>query len=283
MINSVSTTNLLQNYGVKPATEQPKAAKSKPTEQSEIAQDIVKKETADATKAYAAGIVKPKATSEKKSLDELKADLKEQGKVEGKDFKIENKEDKQGNFGHELIILENDKPVKTYYFNKIGSETQELQLVTDYSYPMNLSTLANNDKAPEIKSIETTYGADGEFHFRTTKYERENSPYKDEIVDYNTKPFELEEKLKANGVQFARDLEHSNDNKDLETHIISKITAFDTKTGEISRYEFEYGKDMNTINSVTKNLINKNGNIESSITFRDNETSYTEFEDSFKA
>lgn len=279
MINSVSTTNLLQNYAVKPAAEQPKAEEAK--EQPEIAQDIVKKETADAAKAYATGIIapKPKEDLTKETLESIKTYLTEKGKVEGKDFKIENKEDKKGVYGHELIVLENDKPVKTYYFDNIGAEKEELQLITDYSYPVNLPTLANGDKALKLKQTETTYGADGKFHFRTTRYERENSPYKDDIVNYDTKPFELKEKLKADGVQFASDIEYSKDNDDLETRMITKITAFDTKTNNVTRYEFEYDKDNDKVIQVTKDLIDKDGSIKSSIKFRDDETSYTTFVD----
>lgn len=284
MINSVSSTNLLQNYAVKPA-EQPKAEETKGAEQPEIAQDIVKKETADATKAYAAGIIAPppKQAPENKSLDELKADLVAQGKVEGKDFKIEKKEDKQGVYGHELVVLENDKPVKSYYFDNIDKEKEELQFITDYSYPADLPTLANDDKSPKLKSMETSYGADGEFHFRTTRYERENSPYKDDIVNYDTKPFELENKLEAEGIKFARDIDYSTDNENSNTFMVNKITTFDPKTNDVTRYEFTYNKADDSVVDVTKSMIGNDGSIKSNIVFKKDETAFVNFEDDLKA
>lgn len=275
MLNSVSSTNLLQNYAVKPA-EQPKAEEVKTSEQPEIAQDIVKKETADATKAYAAGIIAPppKAAPEKKSLDELKADLLAQGKVEGKDFKIEKKEDKQGVYGHELVVLENDKPVKIYFYGA-GATKEDFQAVEEYSYPVG--------DGKGLKSTVTSHGADGEFHYRTTIYERENSPYKNDIVNYDTKPFELENKLKAEGIKFARDIEYSNDNENSNTFMINKITAFDPKTNEIIRYEFTYNKADDSVVDVTKNIIDKDGSIKSGISFRKDETAFVNFEDDFIA
>lgn len=284
MLNSVSSTNLLQNYALKPATDPQKPEATKTADQPEIAQDIVKKETADATKAYAAGIIAPppKAAPEKKSLDELKADLVAQGKVEGKDFKIENKEDKQGVYGHELVVLENDKPLKSYYYDNNGAAKEDFQFVTEYSYPMNTPTLADGT-IPKLKQTETSYGADGEFHFRATRYERENSPYKDDIVNYDTKPFELEEKLKAEGIKFARDIEYSNDNENYNTFMVNKITAFDPKTDEMIRYEFTYNKADDSVVDVTKNIIDKDGSIKSYIAFRKDETAFVNFRDDFIA
>lgn len=275
MINSVSSTNLLQNYAVKPA-EQPKAEETKVANNPEIAQDIVKKETADAAKAYAAGIVAPppKQVPEKKSLNELKADLLAQGKVEGKDFKIEKKEDKQGVYGHELVVLENDKPVKIYFYG-VGATKEDFQAVEEYSYPVG--------DGKGLKSTVTSHGADGEFHYRTTIYERENSPYKDDIVNFDTKPFELEEKLKAEGIKFARDIDYSTDNENSKTLMVNKITVLDPKTNEMVRYEFAYNKADDSVVDVRKNMFDKDGSIKSGITFSKDETAFVNFEDDLKA
>lgn len=279
-MNEISpvSTNLIQKF----KSQQTLVNEVKPQDsQPQIASDIVKKETADAVKAYALVAPKPK-TYEKKSLDEFKADLIQQGKIEGKDFKIEKIGDKKGFYGSDLTIIENDKPVKTYYYDKDGATKEDFQLVTEYSYPLNTPNLGEGN-SPSLKSTETVYDANGKFHFRTNRYERENSPYKDDIVNYNTTPIELEEKLKSAGIKYARDIEYSNDNKNLDTHIITKITAFDPKTNDITRYEFECleGNDKNS--RVLKQFINQDGGIKSYISFNENETSYTEFQNSFIA
>lgn len=269
MINQVSSTNLLQNYALNPAVvaEQPKTDNAV---QPEIAQDIVKKETADAAKAYACIAPPQKEAPEKKSLDELKADLIAQGKVEGKDFKIEKMEDKKGVYGHELTVLENDKPVKIYFY-AVGATKDDFQSVEEYSYPIG--------DGKGLKSTITSYGADGEFHYRTNRYEKENSPYQNEIVNLDTKPFELENKLKEAGIQYARDIEWSCDNENLENRMITKITAFDPKTNEVTRYEFNYDRDNDKVNEVVKNNIDKDGGIKSYIIFRNDETAFVNFED----
>ena len=56
--------------------------------QGEIAPEIVKKSTADASKAYGFAAIEKKVKFENKSIDEYIKDLLSQGKVEGKDFKI---------------------------------------------------------------------------------------------------------------------------------------------------------------------------------------------------
>lgn len=272
MINSLSSTNLLQNYAVKPAAEQPKAEVVNVVEQPKIAQDIVKKETADATKAYAAGIVKSKAVPEKKSLDELKADLTAQGKVEGKDFTVD-----KDDLASKITVLEGDKPVKIYRFDKDGATKEDFEAIQEFSYPNEIPNLSPDDKTPKLKQTETTYGADGEFHFRTTKYQRENSPYKDDIVNFETKPFELEKILKDDGIKIARDVVYG------EEVYTTKITAFDPKTDNIARYEFSYNIGDETPVSVEKCIIGKDGALRASLLFRKDETSYTEFEDSLKA
>ena len=268
MINQVST-NLLQNYlaNYKQVNAQPKVDNE--NTQPQVAQDIVKKETADAAKAYA-GVVtpQPKAAPEKKSLDELKADLLAQGKVEGKDFIVRKDE-----LASRLNVIENGKTVKVYRFDKDGASKDDFEAVQEFSYPVENLTLESNG----LKQTETTYGADGEFHFRTFRYEKDKSPYKNDIVNYDTKPFELENKLKADGIQFARDIEFVNE------YMINKITAFDPKTNEVTRYEFRYDKDNDTVNEVIKCLIDKDGSMKADITFRKDETDYTDYKNNLIA
>ena len=128
----------------------------KPAAAPQTAPEIVKKDTADAVKAYSLVAPKPK-NYDKKSLEELKTELVQQGKIEGKDFKVE-----QDNLMSKLILLENDKPVKEYIYNQKGASKEDFETVREFGYPL--------DDKNGLQSIETTYGADGEFHFRTMNY-----------------------------------------------------------------------------------------------------------------
>ena len=84
-INPVSG-NMLQTYFNSLGSSA--SAPSKPAAAPQTAPEIVKKDTADAVKAYSLVAPKPK-NYDKKSLEELKTELVQQGKIEGKDFKVE--------------------------------------------------------------------------------------------------------------------------------------------------------------------------------------------------
>ena len=254
------STNLL--YAYKSQVNTPAENKNN-SNTATIAPDIVKKETADAAKAYAIVAPAQKTVPEKKSIDELKADLTAQGKVEGKDFELEKDE-----LASKLTIIENGRPIKIYRYDKDGSKKENFEAIQEFSYPL--------DASKGLKHIETTYGADGEFHFRTFEYDRDNSPYKDDIVSYGTSPFDLEEKLKADGSQFARDIEYNNG------RMINKTTAFNPKTGEVKRYEFYYGTQDDAVGDVAICMIDKDGFKKSEIYFSKDKTNYTEYYDSIK-
>ena len=251
------STNLLSAY--KPQANVP-AESNNNSNTAEIAPDIVKKETADAAKAYAIVAPPQKSVPEKKSIDELKADLTSQGKVEGKDFEVEKDE-----LASKLTIIENGRPVKIYRYDKDGSKKENFEAIQEFSYPL--------DSSKGLKHIETTYGVDGKLHFRTFEYDRDNSPYKDDIVNFETQPYELEGKLKAAGIKFSRDTAYA----DLGYTV--KITAFDPKKDEITRYEFSYPNDSEKANAVSKCIIDKDGSLSAEIMFRNDETVYTDFHD----
>lgn len=255
------STNLVQNYtqSHKVVTEPIKQVQSAP----EIAPEIVKKETADAAKAYS-GIVapKPRPLFEKKSLDELKSEVLAQGKVEGKDFKID-KQEKVTN----MEILENDKPVKLYVYDNPATSADNLYEYQEYSYPT-----GNNG----LKEISAFYDGSGDFKFRSFTYDPENSPYKNEIVNAKAKPQDLRKYLDENNIRYATDIQ-INEN-DIWT---TKFTTFEPKTNDVIVYEFSYyEKDCEPeMISVEKKQIGKNGNLLNTIAFHDTFTSYTEFTD----
>ena len=78
------STNLL--YAYKPQASVPVESKNN-SDATTVSPDIVKKETADAAKAYAIVAPKEKAVPEKKSIDELKAEVSSSGdcKIKGID------------------------------------------------------------------------------------------------------------------------------------------------------------------------------------------------------
>ncbi len=253
------STNLL--YAYKSQANTPVESKNN-SDATTVSPDIVKKETAEAAKAYAIVAPAQKTAPEKKSIDELKAGLTAQGKVEGKDF-IVRKDERDS----QLNIIENGKIVKVYRFMNNGEKKEDFDAIQEFSYPL--------DSEKGLKQVETMYGADGEFHFRINKYEREKSPYKNDIVNFETHPYELEKKLKAEGIKFSRDTAYA----DLGYTV--KITAFDPKKDEITRYEFSYPNDGDKANSVSKCIIDKDGSLSAEIMFREDETSYTDFHDNF--
>ena len=65
-------------------------------------------------------------------MEELKTDLVNQGKIEGKDFKVE-----QDNLMSKLILLENDKPLKEYIYNQKGASKEDFETVREFGYPLN--------------------------------------------------------------------------------------------------------------------------------------------------
>lgn len=256
---SPTSSNMLQTYFNSLGGSASVPSKSAATPQA--ASEIVKKETADAVKAYSLVAPKPK-NYDKKSLEELKTDLVNQGKIEGKDFKVE-----QDNLMSKLILLENDKPLKEYIYNQKGASKEDFETVREFGYPL------NNENG--LQSVETTYGADGEFHFRTTNYDKDKSPYKNELVNNSTKSSEFRQYLKDNNIKFASDIDISNN---IVTH---KFTVFDPKTSQIVKYEFvenEKGEPL----YVSKSEINNCGSTKSSIAFHEKTTSFTEYEDNCK-
>ena len=262
MVANVSfpKTNLLYNYNSPQKSNFQSQAQTNIN--SAVAPEIVDKKCADATKAYALVPTKH-PTPEKKSLEEIKASLVADGKVEGKDFTV----DKEG-FASMITVLKDGKNDKVYRFNKNGETKDDFESVEEWSYPM--------DSSKGLKSISTTYGADGEFCFRSTNYEKDKSPYQNDIVNFNTKPEDLKTHFEANNIKYANDFDLVGES------LVDKITAFDAKDGSVTRYEFMHDKD-NNIMKVTKNIVGKDGNLVASINHYKDETIYTEFNDSLKA
>lgn len=257
-INPVSN-NMLQSYWANLNANN--SVPSTPATTAQTAPEIVKKETADAVKSYS--LVAPKSKNyNKKSLEELKTGLVQQGKIEGKDFKVE-----QDNLMSKLILLENEKPVKEFMYNQKGASKEDFETVREIAYPL--------DDKNGLQSVETTRGADGEFHFRTMNYDKEKSPYKNEIVNCSTKSSDFRQYLKDNNMKFANDVDISND---IVTH---KFTVFDPKADKMSKYVFTENEKGEPL-YVSKSEIDNCGNTKSSMDFHEKTTSFTEFEDNCK-
>ena len=251
--------NLLQPYlQSKPVNTEPAPKVDVPTAP---ATEVVKKETADALKAYSLVDKKPKCY-EKNNLEDLAKDFVSKGKVEGKDFTIE-----RDKVSSKLTLLENEKPVKIFYYNGTGASEKDFDLVQEIEYP------ASDDKG--LISIETTYGADGEFHFRTMNYDKDKSPYQNDIVNNSTKSSEFRQFLKDNNMKFTSDLDCSDG---IDTH---KFTVFDPNSNYIFKYEFVEDQDGKPV-FVSKSEISGNDTIERSIAFMNEQTSVTEYEDKSK-
>ena len=256
------STNLLYNYK---SQQNNNSIENKNTGYT-TAPEILKKDTADAVKAYAFVQPPKKQPIEKEAqnFDEYKAFLTNQGKVEGKDFEIEQ------DYGSEIILLKNGKPVKEFVYRDFGDSKGKLVVYREIAYPLEFPSVDNKESA--LKSIHTVYGADGKFHYRTSYYAVENSPYKNENVNANTKSSDFKKYLKDNNIKFAADIDVS------DNVIIHKYTTFDPASSQVVEYEFFEGEDGKPI-SVHKTFIDKDGNADSAIYFDESTTSYTEYTD----
>ncbi len=254
-------TNLLQNRFAGMQMTNPIQAQPQPNPPAD-ATEVMPKDTADAVKAYALVQPQSKPTEEKKNFETKKQELISQGKTEGKDFIVD-----KDKFSTYLQIMENGKPTKEYCYENDG----ELECVRDFSYPI------NSEKG--LKSIRTTKGTDGEFRYRTFEYDKEDSPYKNEIVNCETKSSDFMKYLIDNKIKFANDL---NLEGDIATH---KFTVFDEKSKEMVKYEIteDISKEDAKPILVYKNNIDEKGNTKYQLAFSEYNTSFTEYDDSFKA
>ena len=260
------STNLIQNYTQvqKVNAESAKQVQTAP----EVAPEIVKKETADAAKAYA-GIVAPKARPpfEKKSLDELKSELLAQGKVEGKDFEI-NKFEKIS----ELTILENGKPSKVYVYKGSATSKDDLFEYQERSYPIGNSH--------GLREMETCYDADGSLKLRYFEYDKDNSPYKNELINNSTELETVEKYLQDNNIKYCLD-----DGKIINGKYRDKsLTTFDPKTNDVIRYDFCYEimGDEEKLVSVSKADIGKDGTKLNDLHFCKDCTIYYDYQNNVK-
>ena len=259
MIDAVSTTNLIQSYQAKQPVESKQVLVQ--DNQTNVSPELMQKSTADAVKAYRF-VAPPKTKAEEaKSLNDLKASLIQQGKVQGKDFEIE-----QNGIDSKLVILENNKPVKIYRYDKNGDNKEDFEAYQLIGYPIN--------SVNGLKQTETTYDIDGRFGFRTNRYEKGNSPYENLAVNFETNDIDFESNLADNKVPFAVDHSFVGDN------LVKKITVYDSKTNKMTRYEFK--KDDSNVKNESVCICNldSNGIILNEISFDKDETSYTEYKDS---
>lgn len=257
-ISSVST-NLLANYK-QPAPAEKTAEKN--CSDVTVAPDIVKKETADAYKAYALINPAKKQIPENKTFDEYKTELQKEGKTEGKDFTMFQLEHTS-----ELKLLENGKPVKILMFSNEGDSKGKLTHYREIHYPLN--------ESGGLQSVETTYGADGQFRFRTSCYEPDKSPYKNELVNAETKANDFRKYLNENKLKYAADIDVNGD------ILTQSFTVFDQKNNQVLRYNFDENLEGKPL-YVSKSVLGDDGNVKSMIHFTDSFTSYTEYEDSLK-
>ena len=275
MIEKVGSSNLLQNY--KTTTNQQKETKNN-TEAPTIAKDIVNKETADATKAYVQGIIAPpkREIPPKRTSEELIKDLIKEGKVEGKDFVVNQLEHFK-----EIKILKNDKISKEFYYHKNKDNKETYEGYVEYHYPLETPKVAKSEtnKNNGLKSTETHYNADGEFTYRVDKYDSNNSPYQNEEVNAQTTPYELQEYLNKKNIPYTTDLDIISDNL-----IERKIITFEKDKNEFTHYEILKDKNKdNEILQVKKSHYDKNNIITNELVFTKDSTSYTEYKDSFVA
>lgn len=269
MNNAISpvSTNLIQNYktAVKNTPEQKQPENSSVNAQTEV----MKKDTADAVKTYA--LVAPKAPSvpENKSFEEYKADLLQQGKIEGKDFTIDEGQTHSGKTAIYLTLNENGRPVKDLKFDTSVDKKGVLESYAETKYPVN--------SANGMKSVRTMRKADGSFMFRMTEYDNEKSPYKDDIVKANPTADKFKEYLQNNNIEYTPKTEPQ------DYGVVRQSFTFkEPNTGKDVRYMFFTDPELNGKVLIYKTLFDDKGKEIANIYFDDSSTTFTDFEDNVK-
>lgn len=258
---AMPSTNLLKNYSI---SAQPKNESF--TSEETIAQpkqEIMSKEAADAAKAYSGVAAVNKKPFVKKSLEDKKTELLAQNKTEGVDFKISD----AGKNSKILEIFENGQPSEIFFYKNKNASADDLDGYTKFEYCL-------NPEATGLKTSMTNYSADGNFRSRTNIYEKDKSPYQDYDINFQTKIDELTGKLKEKNIQFAVDTLPEGE---FTTHI---VTAFEPDG--VNKYEFTNDINGNPV-EVRKIKIDENGRELKIIGFSQDETTYTEYKDSFVA
>lgn len=251
---SVSSTNLLKNYAAGNVQQ-----KESFTSDQKPAEEIISKEAADASKVYSRVVVNKKPV-ENKTLEAKKAELISQGKVEGKDFKIEY----AGENLQTLEIDENGRPSEIFFYEKKDGSDGKLETYTKYEYCLNPETTG-------LKKSLTSYNADGKFIFRSNVYEREKSPYKNMEVNFDTKFDKFVEKLESENAKFV--INHFDGN----ASTAHSVSVFDKDS--ILKYEFTDDINGEPL-EVSVSKVGKDGYNDNIIAFYPDETVYTEFKDS---
>lgn len=264
-VNSVSSTNLLQNVNV--GSNSPQQPSVLPAEQQTayVASEIVSKEAGDASKAYASQNIKrfvapPETVA--KSLPEYKQELMAQGKVEGQDFEVS-----QDDVSSSIRILKDGKPSQIMRFDKRGDSKEDLESIEYFGYPI-------NDTGNGLKYTSTVRGPKGEFHFRTTVYDKDNNPYKDPYMNSQSDIPSFTTALKNDNVQYAHDINFVGDNI-----IRTTYTIVDPQTKNFVRYEFLQNKEDSKILSRSKEIFLENDKSESVIRYDDDHVDYVEYKD----
>ena len=254
---SSPSTNLLKNY----AAQTVQKKESFTSEQPEPAKELMSKEAADASKAYSGVAAAKKSPFEKKSLEDKKAELLNNGKVEGKDFKINN----AGKSFTTLEIYADGKPSEIFMYNN-GASADDLESYTKISYCLTPETTG-------LKASMTNYDKDGNFKYRSNIYEKDKSPYKDCDVNFETEPEDLTEQFKAKNIKFS--IEKSQ-NGEFTSEV---VTAFDND--KISKYEFICDINGDPL-EVRRYDVGSDGRDIRYVGYGSDETTYVEYKDSFK-
>lgn len=229
--------------------------------QGEIAPEIVKKSTADASKAYGFAAIEKKVKFENKSIDEYIKDLLSQGKVEGKDFKIT----KIGGLATNLELLKNGKIYQKIIWYK-NSDQVRFKTV---NYPIN-----TGNSGVVIKEASTLYDKNSKFLSRETIYDINKHPFKDELVKYGSTPEELMAKLTAQGRTFYKELANA------DFGHFTRISSFNPKTKLNEVYEFGYNK-KDKLMEIKKTSYN-NDNRTETLWFSPDEVSCVNYQNNIK-
>ena len=213
---------------------------------------------ADATKAYALIAPRLDVPVINTTIDELKKELFEKGKVEGRDFEVKNTE-----VGTILNIYENGKVAERYGYKNDGKSKGDFKNFQKYSYPIGANSI--------LDSMCTTYAPNGRIEMRTFVYKAENSPYKNDLAYHKVPVAEYRNYLASQGLNYT---ETTKNIGNVGKNVI--FSFVEPNTGRPVEYNFIVNNDGKT-EVVEKTIKDKFGCMSAKLVFENNKTAYTEF------
>ena len=251
MVDSINSTNLIQQVKTQQVTKpDEKTAVSKPQNEAQQQTEVASSAASAASMAYAAPQVN---TFKAPTIEEYVAKLNKNGKVEGKDYKIEKDEEYTDIVEYNTDI---NKESKVNVWKNIDGKAVYLGS-EEYSY--------NKDK----RICTDGKDANGKLEFHTHHYYNDEIPQETISHDGLTCQTKVEDyinNLKAKGVKFT---EQTEENKYSTNHIVEE---YDANGKQTMKTVWVTNKEKPEYNCVYRDLLRSDGTVGTSVVYNKDRT-----------